>query len=260
MGERARHLPRRPKSGSGSTENRPACNCDAPFLRTERFLCRDARVRALICAMRLAAARPRKPTLFSTVISSISRLIALLDSVHLRDLRTNERVRRSLSIREPDRARATAAGRRLLTSPERHAAVLTARARSPRLHSRHHDERLGGTRPVRGRASARRLFSRREARRRRGREARRGAHRPLPDASLHRRPRRRAVVGRSRGGPQSGVRSATPRFGRDPIASDAATAIPDPPPAAKTPRQHFIGGPRQRLSRERFCRARHPKK
>jgi hypothetical protein len=101
LGERARHLPRRPKSGSGSTENRPACNCDAPFLRTERFLCRDARVRALICTMRLAAARPRKPTLFSTVISSISRLIALLDSVHLRDLRTNERVRRSLSIANP---------------------------------------------------------------------------------------------------------------------------------------------------------------
>lgn len=158
--------------------------------------------------------------------------------------------------REPDRARATALRRRLLTSPERHAAVLTARARSPRLHSRHHDERLGGTRPVRGRASARRLFSRREARRRRGREARRGAHRPLPDASLHRRPRRRAVVGRSRGGPQSGVRSATPRFRRDPIASDAATAIPDPPPAAKTPRQHFIGGPRQRLSRESVSAAR----
>lgn len=120
------------------------------------------------------------------------------------------------SIRELARPRAssasTAGAFRLFAISERHAAVLTARARSPRLHSRHHDERLGGTRLVRGRASARRLFSRREARRRRGREARRGAHRPLPDASLHRRPRRRAVLGRGRGGPQPGVRSAAPRL------------------------------------------------
>jgi hypothetical protein len=46
------------------------------------------------------------------------------------------------------------------------------------------------------------------------------------------------------------------RVSSDPIASDAATAIPDPPPAAKTPRTHFIGGPRQRLSRESVSAAR----
>jgi hypothetical protein len=51
------------------------------------------------------------------------------------------------------------------------------------------------------------------------------------------------------------------RVSSDPIASDAATAIPDPPPAAKTPRQRFIGGPRQRLFYESVsAAARHPKK
>jgi hypothetical protein len=81
-------------------------------------------------------------------------------------------------------------------------------------HIQHQDAHRGGTRLVRGRTSARRLFSRREARRRRGLEALRGrgSPRPFPDASLHRRPRRRAVLGRGRGGPQPGVRSAAPRL------------------------------------------------
>ena len=83
-----------------------------------------------------------------------------------------------------------------------------ARAHPPRLRTQHHDDRRGGTRSVRCRASARRLFSRRKARRRRRPEARRDG---TTDASLHRRPRRRAVVGRGRAGPQSGVRSAEPR-------------------------------------------------
>ena len=83
-------------------------------------------------------------------------------------------------------------------------------------HIQHQDAHRGGTRPrARSHVRASPLLPARSA----PASGARGSseaearlfHNPF-DASLHRRPRRRAVLGRGRGGPQPGVRSAAPRL------------------------------------------------